>query len=192
MLILHSQRMVNKVHRCYMVVVVSSFLHWVKSWYMMLFLLSSAVVFIGCTDSTASPMVKEENNFFVAGQEIQQKQIVLLLMFHSEGCSYCIALEEDFLRPMLLNKSYQSKVLIRKIQPDSGATVVDFKDQEVAASAFAKRYGVNFTPTLLFLDANGQEVAERMIGLNTPSLFGAYIDIEIEKALKKIRAKNAS
>lgn len=189
MLILHSQRMIDKVHRER--VVGSAWLRRVKSLYIMLFLLG-VMVFMGCTDSTASPIVKEENNFFVVSQEVEQKQIVLLLMFHSEECPYCITLEEDFLQPMLLNKSYVPKVLIRKIQLDSGATVIDFQDEEVQVREFARRYGVNFTPTLVFLDANGQEVEEKIIGLNTPSLFGAYIDMGIEKALKKIRAKDAS
>lgn len=160
-----------------------------------LLLLISSFLFsfmlMSCTDSTASP-VKEESNFSVLAKEMRQRQVVLLLEFHAENCPYCSALEEDFLAPMLLNKSYVPKVIIRKIQIDSGNTIVDFKGNSVKARTFAKHYRVNLTPTLLFLNAEGKEISERIIGLNTPSLFGAYIDMGIEKALKNIRAKNAS
>ncbi len=149
-------------------------------------------VLLGCSDSTASSSVQEEKNFAVLAEEIRQKQVVLLLEFHADSCPYCIALEEDFLQPMLLNNGYVPKVIIRKMQIDSGDTLIDFNGNPIEASVFAKGYGVSLTPTLLFLDAEGREVAERIVGLNTPSLFGAYIDMGIEKALKKIRAKNAS
>jgi thioredoxin-related protein len=147
---------------------------------------------LGCADSTASSSVQEEANFAVLAEETRQKQVVLLLEFHAESCPYCLTLEEDFLQPMLLNNGYVPKVIIRKVQIDSGDTLVNFNGNSIEASMFAKGYGVSLTPTLLFLDADGREVAERIVGLNTPSLFGAYIDMGIEKALKKIRAKNAS
>jgi len=160
----------------------------------LLFVLSLLLfsVLLGCSDSTASSSVQEEKNFAVLAEEMRQRQVILLLEFHADSCPYCIALEEDFLQPMLLNKGYVPKVIIRKIQIDSGDIIVDFNGNTVEASMFANDYGVSLTPTLLFLDAEGKEVAERIVGLNTPSLFGAYIDMGIEKALKKIRAKNAS
>ena len=42
------------------------------------------------------------------------------------------------------------------------------------------------------MDGNGKELAERMVGINTPELFGGYLDNCIETALLRIRNPGAA
>ena len=40
--------------------------------------------------------------------------------------------------------------------------------------------------TLLFLNDKGEEVAERILGYNTPEFYGAYLDKAIDKAVDAV------
>ncbi len=89
---------------------------------------------------------------------------------------------------MLLGSYYKDRVLIRKLELD-GDDVRGFAGELLTPSAFARIYGVTVTPTMLFLDPNGKELSERMIGIATPELFGGYLDEAIEEALVKMKAR---
>jgi thioredoxin-related protein len=118
----------------------------------------------------------------------RSRELPILLAFSAIDCSYCEELEEEFLEPMLLSGEYREKILIRKLILDNGSRVTDFSGNRVDATELADRYRVFVTPTLLFVDTRGQELAERMVGINTLELFGGYLDECIETALLKLRA----
>jgi thioredoxin-related protein len=117
----------------------------------------------------------------------RKQKLPILLTFTSTICSYCDQLEEDFLQPMLLSGDYRDRVLIRKLVIDGGRTITDFNGEPTTADKLSNRYRVFVTPTLLFVDGNGQELAERILGINTPELFGGYLDDCIDTALERIR-----
>ena len=43
------------------------------------------------------------------------------------------------------------------------------------------------TPTILFVDHTGRQLAERMVGINTIEMYGGYLDQCIDTALMHIR-----
>ena len=51
----------------------------------------------------------------------------------------------------------------------------------------ALRYNATITPTLLFLDYQGNEIQERMTGVNTVEMYGYYLDESIDEALEKLK-----
>ena len=114
--------------------------------------------------------------------QIQRAGQVLVLEFASEYCEYCRKLEDQFLVPMQRNADYRKKVLIRFVSLDAGETLVDFDGQLKSTTDFAARYGVSLTPTLLFLDASGEELAQRLVGIWSEDYYGAYIDERIDEA----------
>lgn len=133
--------------------------------------------------------LKEEHNFQQLATLMKAKKLPLLIEFHADSCPYCKQLEEDFLSLMVGTPEYDNKIIIRQLKLDSGGDVIDFNGNTVSAHDFATRYKAYMTPVMIFVNASGDEVAERIVGINTPSLFGAYIDAEIDKALKKVRAQ---
>lgn len=145
---------------------------------------------VACTDSSANQnKVIEASNFSEVAGLMKRSEKVLLLAFHAEHCAYCRQLEKDFLAPMQLNKSDQTKVIIRQLDVGSYRQIIDFDGRNISVEDFAARYKIQMTPTMVFLDANGNELVERIIGINTPSLFGGYIDDAIDQSLEKIRGK---
>jgi thioredoxin-related protein len=126
-------------------------------------------------------------NLHTDSQLAHNKQLPLLLVFSAIDCDYCELLEEEFLQPMLLSGDYRDKIIIRKLVLDNGSRLADFSGQRIDATRLSDRYRVYVTPTMLFIDENGMEIAERMVGINTPELFGGYLDDCIETAWLMIR-----
>jgi hypothetical protein len=89
---------------------------------------------------------------------------------------------------MLLSGEYTDKIIIRKLVLDNGSRIGDFEGLQIDATRLSDRYRIFVTPTILFVDSAGRELAERMVGINTPELFGGYLDNCIETALLGIRA----
>ncbi|MDH3526204.1 MAG: thioredoxin fold domain-containing protein [Gammaproteobacteria bacterium] len=121
------------------------------------------------------------------GQGARADRLPILLAFSAIGCSYCDDLEEEFLEPMLLSGDYADKIIIRKLIIDNGSHVRDFLGRSLEAAELAHAFRVFVTPTILFVDADGRELAERMVGINTLEMFGGYLDGCIDTALLKLR-----
>jgi len=126
------------------------------------------------------------------GSQAVSRELPILLTFTSVICSYCELLEQAFLQPMLLSGEYRDKVMIRKLELGPGASVTGFDGRKIMASELSSHYRVFVTPTLLFVDGNGKELAERIVGINTPELFGGYLDNCIETALLRLRDPGAT
>jgi thioredoxin-related protein len=115
-------------------------------------------------------------------QLVKSDNLILVLEFSSEYCGYCRKLEELFLLPMQRNAAYDDKILIRSISLDAYETVVDFEGRTVSTSDFASRYGVSLTPTLLFLNGEGVEMSEKLVGIWSEDFYGGFIDNRIDEA----------
>lgn len=114
----------------------------------------------------------------------------MIVEISADDCPYCRLIEESVLHPMILSGEYEDIVLLRKININGYSDITDFNGQQITHSDFADLYGVSLTPTVLFLDANGKEVAPRMLGVPNIDFYGAYVDINIELARKAIGAVN--
>jgi thioredoxin-related protein len=113
----------------------------------------------------------------------------LLLEFASTGCSFCHLLETEILNPTLLNQDYNHRVLMRKLTIDTATPLTDFDGAGVVSGRqLAGRYQVAVTPTLLFVDSQGRELAERMVGVTTLELYGGYLDMALDASREKLRA----
>ena len=116
----------------------------------------------------------------------RSKNLILVLEFSSEYCGFCRKLEELFLVPMQRNAEYDSKILIRTVSLDAYETLVDFDGRFMTTSEFASRYEVSMTPTLLFLDADGVELSEKLVGIWSEDFYGGFIDNRIDEARDKL------
>ncbi len=125
-----------------------------------------------------------------AGQAARQ-HLPILLLFSAEHCSYCEALKRDFLKPAIYSGDYSHRILFREVQLVPGKSVRDFDGRSVNVYELSDRYHVKVTPTLVFVDQNGHEVASKMVGLGTPDFYGAYLDEAIQSAYHQVRAQSS-
>lgn len=117
----------------------------------------------------------------------RQGHLPILVMFSADYCSYCTVVKNDFLKPMMYSGDYEGKVLFRMVTLSSGRELVDVDGRRIDAREFADRYQVRVTPTLVFIDGQGRQVAEKMVGLTTPDFFGGYLDDAITTAHHHVR-----
>ena len=122
----------------------------------------------------------------VSGQA-REGRLPVMLMFSASYCPYCDLLEEEIVRPMLISGDYTDKVIIRKVVVDSYADLRDFDGADLGPGELARRYRVPATPTLVFVDHQGRELAGRIVGINTVELFGGRVDLAIERSLALLR-----
>ncbi|MEJ2692559.1 MAG: thioredoxin fold domain-containing protein [Candidatus Thiodiazotropha sp.] len=118
------------------------------------------------------------------GGTAENRGIPILLMVSQSRCSYCERMKDEVLNPMLLGGDYDRRVLMRELSVDTSETIINFAGRHVAAGEFRDRYEVHVTPTLLFLDGNGDEVAQRILGINTVDYLLFYIENAIETATR--------
>lgn len=112
--------------------------------------------------------------------------LLLVIEFSSEYCAFCRKLEELFLLPMQRNSEYRNKVLIRYVSLDMHETLVDFRGRSMSTGEFAARYDITLTPTLLFLNGDGIEMSDKLVGIWSEDYYGGFIDNRIDEGREKL------
>lgn len=137
--------------------------------------------------SAAGESVPDAYDFHALQQEMHDKKLPLLLEFRADYCGFCRQLEAEHLTPMLNSGKYDSRILIRRFSLGNSQTITDFNGDKIDAEEFAFRHKASLTPTLVFLNAEGEEVAERLLGYNSPDFYGAYLENAIDTASRMIK-----
>ena len=91
---------------------------------------------------------------------------------------------------MIVSGEFHNRLLIREIYINLGGRIRDFKGEELDNSSFALGYKVYLTPTLLFLGPDGNELTERIVGIQTPEMFYFYVERAIQEAISAFPGKS--
>ncbi len=103
----------------------------------------------------------------------------LVVMTSLPGCPYCDLVRDHHLGPM---SEAGDLVAVQLNITDGVARIDDFDGVARTAKAISKRWDARFAPTVLFFDAQGSEVAERIVGVAVPDFFGAYLEQRLDTA----------
>lgn len=145
------------------------------------------VMAVAYADRDPSPEIVVAHDLAGDGQMANQNRLPLLIMFSMDGCPYCDIVENEFLRPMLISGDYEDKVIIRMVKLDSYGTLTDFNGDPIDADQLAQRYSASLMPTVVFVDSDGREMAERLVGVTTVDYYGGDLDDRIDVALGRVR-----
>lgn len=112
----------------------------------------------------------------------------LVLLVSLPGCPYCEGVRRSHLLPL------QRELGDGVFQIDLGGerTLVDFDGTTRSHAAVAHAWKAKLAPTVLFFDARGREIAERMIGAGLPDFYGAYLDQRLQAARAELGAQPAT
>ncbi len=113
----------------------------------------------------------------------------ILLLIHSQGCTYCHYVMEDHLRPMVLSGQYKKRALLRQLAADDAVELVDAEGKHISARDFARSLQVRFYPTVVFLDAEGKPMKERLIGVANIDLYGTQLEFALQRAEAQMKQK---
>lgn len=139
-------------------------------------------------DALPSVVIKPGDNLKGDANNARDKQVPVLLFFSMEHCPFCAIVEEDFLKPMLRNAEYDSKVIIRKIKIDDSNFVTDFNGESREPDEFSDDYNVSMVPTVVLVDANGKMINPSIVGIRNTHYYSAELDDAIDASIHKIRA----
>ena len=131
--------------------------------------------------------VREATDLQAVGQEARARKIPILIMFSMRDCQYCDVVREEFLKPMLRSGDYVDRVIMLELYSDSESQLRDFNGKPISAEKLIQRYNAGFAPTVIFLDSQGKELAERLIGITTRDFYGGYLDEAIDESLQRVR-----
>lgn len=159
-------------------------------------LLIMMALFSFCADAEDSERPGDDRYELVEAHDFSRDAVLsrhnkmpILLLVSQTHCPFCVQIKKEILGPMVNSGEYLKRLLIREIFIDLGGTVRDFNGKVLANSDFALGYKVYLTPTLLFLDADGNELVERIVGIQTPELFFFYVDRAVEEAIAAFPGK---
>ena len=121
------------------------------------------------------------------GSLSKQKNLPIMLMFGAEYCEYCKLLIEEVLEPMALSGLYDEKVVImRHVGVDEPKRIPDWNGHLIKKSQWAYQLNADLTPTVLFVDSTGKEVAPRIIGIPEITLYAGLIHQNINTAYQNM------
>ena len=67
-------------------------------------------------------------------------------------------------------------------------TLLDTDGSTVSQDAWIKKRGIKLAPTVLFLGAQGREVADRLKGAYLADFYGAYLDEQLAAARRAVQS----
>jgi hypothetical protein len=112
--------------------------------------------------------------------------VVTVLLFSQDGCAFCAIAREHYLRPLAATRP--SDLAIAEVELGSPRLLVDWRNARRSHAEFARELRVKFAPTVMFLDAQGRELAPAIVGLSH-DFFGAYLEAGISRAREALRAR---
>ena len=119
-----------------------------------------------------------------AAAAAERRREPLVLLISLRGCPYCELVRRNYLLPA---QALGLQVWQINMQ-DKQRPLIGFDGQVTHAAAFIASAKIRLAPTLLFLNARGQEVAERLIGIASVDFYGAYLDQRLVTARLAVSA----
>jgi thioredoxin-related protein len=147
-----------------------------KKWIICLFILVTPYVY-------ATSQLELADDFSrIEGMSKESKQMVIVMVTQPD-CSFCEYVKSAHIEPMLRKGTLENIAIVRELDL-SGIAFTDFSGDSINPGQFARRYNAEFSPSLLFLSANGDQLHEPIIGVGSRDYYGYYLDKAIEKSAK--------
>ena len=121
-----------------------------------------------------------------AAQTAASKKEPLVILVSLPGCPYCEVVRRNYLLPLQRDTGLHAWQLNIS---DKTTPLIGFNGKATTAAAQIAAWKAGFTPTVLFLGPQGQELAERLVGLGSNDFYGADLDERLATARKALGGK---
>ncbi|MES2363962.1 MAG: hypothetical protein V4646_19485 [Pseudomonadota bacterium] len=109
----------------------------------------------------------------------------LVLLVSLPGCPFCELVRRNYLLPARSDSGLQAWQLDIT---NNSTPLLAFGGKTTTAALQISAWKATFTPTVLFLGPQGQELAERLVGIAVPDFYGAYLEERLLTARKALLA----
>lgn len=107
----------------------------------------------------------------------------LVLLISLPGCPFCELVRRSYLLPARRDAGLQAWQLNSQ---DKRTPLIGFDGQVTTAAAQISAWKAGFTPSVLFFGPQGQELAERLVGIAVPDFYDAYLQERLARARKAL------
>lgn len=121
-----------------------------------------------------------------AGCQAAAERLPLVVYVARTDCTFCRRLERDVLQPLIAAGLIEGNATYVQLLLDSDAAVVDFDGSVSSAQDIAAAHNATLTPTLLFLDGAGNELAPALVGYNGSDFYGSYFERRLRAARHEV------
>jgi hypothetical protein len=118
-----------------------------------------------------------------ASAQAQRRGQPLLLMVSLPGCPWCELLRRHYLMPL----GNEGLAAFEFMIGERHMPLIDFQGERITPHDWSKAMKVRVTPTLLFFNAQGQEVAPRIEGVASADLIGSILEERIAAARQAVQ-----
>ncbi len=122
------------------------------------------------------------DNWKAVSEFARRNSIPLVILVDQSDCPYCRVVESEFFSAILAGGEWVGKAVFGKISLDAGESIRLTSGGLVPTREFLQAFTTGLTPTVIFLDPDGRELVESMIGLSTPDFYGFYLEQSIREA----------
>lgn len=106
----------------------------------------------------------------------------LIVVYSRKDCKYCETVKRDYLKPLTANPRYRDRVVIRQINQDSDAPLIDFRGEATTHARFAASEKIKLVPVVAFYGPQGKHLAEPIVGARLPDFYPSYLEESVEKS----------
>jgi len=110
-----------------------------------------------------------------------------MILYSRADCAWCERTRREFLLPLANDPASADRVLVRQINLDSDARLIDFAGRATTHRLFATAQHARLAPTLMFYASDGRQVAEPVVGFLLADFYAAYIERGIDTGLARLR-----
>ena len=114
--------------------------------------------------------------------------VPILIEFSTPWYRYCEVLEQQVLKPLLFNGKYREQIIVKKLQVNTYSSIAGFDGKQYRTDQISRMYNVDLYPTLVFFDANGHEVSQRIVGITVLDYIADELDRAIDAAVQDAAA----
>lgn len=108
----------------------------------------------------------------------------LVVMVTLRGCAFCDVVRRHHLLPMLRRGEVHA---VQVDMLDRATPLEGFDGRRITGYELARAWRLSVAPTLLFLDAGGRELAERLEGMGLAEFYGPYLEERLRQARQRLR-----
>ncbi len=135
-----------------------------------------------------SAELSRAENLQTDAQQAATDKKPIVLFFTLPNCSYCRIVRYDYFLPLLKQRTGNEQPIIREISVTGQNRVTLFDGQRVSEAALAERYKVQMTPTVLFVNHEGDIVGNSILGGDHTNYI-ALFDKSLAEASTKMAGK---
>lgn len=134
--------------------------------------------------ASASVALPSPASLRAAAQAAAARGEPLVVMTTLTGCPYCDLVRNHYLLPMQREGKVQAVQLDIR---DRRSNLQGFSGENTTPAEQARLWKARFAPTVLFLGPDGQELAERLVGVAVPDFYGDYLEARLGEARNKLK-----